>query len=176
MSKSALLTYRYQILGGLVLSGPMLLSALTLAFAYTHAQDNPNMQVSYFIVTFSIKWLPYVMLLMTFVMASPGQALIQATGLVAAHAYYFLTKIWPEFGGGRNYIYTPEFVRRWFAKPGMAPQRRGAGTTFNAGNAARPGAAPPQPASGAGAGRSWTSGFTGNNWGEMGPGRRLGGD
>ena len=64
------------------------------------------------------------MLLMTFVMASPEAALSQATGLLAAHMYDFLTRIWPTFGGGRNYIYTPAAVKRWFgAAPGSVQQR-----------------------------------------------------
>jgi hypothetical protein len=84
--------------------GVFFLSALTLALAYTYAQENPNRQLSYFIVTFSAKYLPYSMLAMTFVMASPQAALQQATGLIAAHLYEFLTKTWPEHGGGRKLI------------------------------------------------------------------------
>lgn len=150
----------------------MLLSALTLALAYTYAQDNPNMQVSYFIVTFSVKWLPYVMLAMTLVMVGPGEALIQATGLVAAHAYNFLAKIWPEYGGGRRYIHTPQMVRNWFAKPGMTPTRRGAGTAYNVGGAGSQNIPQRQ----AGSGGGWASGMTGSSWTSRGQGRRLGGD
>lgn len=149
----------------------MLLPALTLALAYTYAQDNPGMQVNYFIVTFSVKWLPYTMLAMTLVMASPYYALIQATGLVAAHAYYFLTKIWPDYGGGRRYINTPQSVRNYFAKPGMMPTQRGAGTAFNVGGS-RAGQSVPQRQTGSGGG--WTSGMSGNAWVSRGQGRRLG--
>jgi Derlin-2/3 len=92
------------------MDGAFFLSALTLALAYTFGQENPNRQLSYFIVTFSAKYLPYSMLAMTFVMASPQAALHQATGLIAAHLYEFLTKIWPEHGGGRKLINTPAFV------------------------------------------------------------------
>lgn len=150
----------------------MLLSPLTLALAYTYAQDNPNRQVSYFIVTFSVKWLPYVMLAMTLVMAGPGEALIQATGLVAAHTYNFLTKIWPEYGGGRRYISTPQTVRNWFAKPGMTPTPRGAGTAFNVGGAGSQNI--PQRPTGTSGG--WASGMTSSGWNARGQGRRLGGD
>ena len=130
------------------------------------------MQLNYFVVTFSAKWLPLAMLAMTCVMASPYMALVQATGLFAAHAYDFLTKIWPEHGGGQRYITTPVFVQKWFAPLAGTATQRGAGTAYNV-----------RPASGtqnipqrqAGSSGGWASGF-GGGWGERGPGRRLGGD
>ncbi|QIW98668.1 hypothetical protein AMS68_004186 [Peltaster fructicola] len=117
---------------GLYLGGGTFLSPLSLALAYTWSVENKDRQVTYFIVTFSAKYLPYAMLLLTFVMASPGAALLQGTGLLAAHLYLFLTKIWPEHGGGKNPIFTPQFVRAWFAGPGGAPSRRTYGTAFSA--------------------------------------------
>lgn len=157
--------------GGIYLRGVMLLSPLTLALAYTYAQENPNRQLSYFIITFSAKWLPYAMLAMTFVMSSPQEALLQATGLVAAHAYDFVTKIWPEYGGGRRYLNTPQFVNRWFAKPAGTAQQRSFGTAY----AGRPAAA--SPISQQQAARSgWASGISGSSWSSRGTGRRLGGD
>lgn len=161
-----------QVLGGFWLGGYMLLSALTLALAYTYAQDNPNRQVSYFIVTFSVKWLPYVMLAMTLVMAGPGEAMIQATGLVAAHSYNFLTKIWPEYGGGRRYIYTPQIVRNWFTQVGVTSARRGAGTAYNVGGAGSQNV--PQRQTGSSGG--WASGTSASGWSGRGQGRRLGGE
>ncbi|TKA31590.1 hypothetical protein B0A54_15723 [Friedmanniomyces endolithicus] len=158
--------FMYLLLGGVWLQGILLLSPLTLALAYTAAQENPNRQLTYFIVTFSAKWMPYAMLAMTFVMASPQEALLQSTGLIAAHAYDFVTKIWPEYGGGRKYLSTPLTVQRWFAKPGGTSQTRGAGTAF----AARPANVPQQQTGGGG---GWASGFSG---GARGGGRRLGGD
>lgn len=160
-----------QLTGGIYLRGVMLLSPLTLALAYTYAQENPNRQLSYFIITFSAKWLPYAMLAMTFVMSSPQEALLQATGLVAAHAYDFVTKIWPEYGGGRRYLNTPQFVNRWFAKPAGTAQQRSFGTAY----AGRPAAA--SPISQQQAARSgWASGISGSSWSSRGTGRRLGGD
>jgi len=158
------------LLGGIYLQGILLLSPLTLALAYTYAQENPNRQLSYFIVTFSAKWLPYAMLAMTFVMSSPQEALLQATGLVGAHAYDFVTRIWPEYGGGRRYLVTPPVVQRWFAKPGGTAQARSFGTAFSD----RPAnVQQQQPASGGG----WASGFSGGGtWNARGQGRRLGGD
>ncbi|KAK4570029.1 hypothetical protein LTR86_002999 [Recurvomyces mirabilis] len=166
------------LLGGIYLQGVFLLSPLTLALAYTYAQENPNRQLSYFIVTFSSKWLPYAMLAMTFVTASPQEALLQATGLVAAHAYDFVTKIWPQYGGGRQFLTTPAVVRGWFARPGGTAQARGAGMAF----AARPGgtgAGANVPPAQTGSGGGWASGFSGGGnpaWGGRGSGRRLGSD
>ncbi|KAK4969912.1 hypothetical protein LTR66_003056 [Elasticomyces elasticus] len=156
---------------GFALQAPTFLSALTLAFTYTYAQDNPTKRLTFFIITFQAKYLPFAMLLMTFVMDSPWSAIVQATGLVAAHLYDFLSRIWPTFAGGTNVIKTPMFVRRWFEKPGASQSVRGFGTAFSA-----------RPASGTaqsqtqGRTTGWTSGFGGGMWGSRGQGRRLGGD
>lgn len=148
------------------------LSPLTLALAYTYAQENPNRQLSYFIVTFSAKYLPYAMLAMTFVMASPVAALHQATGLVAAHLYDFLTKIWPEYGGGRKLLNTPTFVARWFTRNAGIASQRSYGTAFTgtAQNVGQQGQT--------GSGGGWASGFSqgSGSWSARGQGRRLGGD
>lgn len=151
----------------------MLLSPLTLALAYTFAQEDPHRQMSYIIITFQAKWLPLVMLAMTFVMESPGSALVQSSGLVAAHAYEFIFRIWPEVGGGRRFIETPLFVKRWFAPAAGTAQRRGAGTAY----AARPpSGAQNVPSRQGGSGGGWASGFSGGggDWNDRGPGRRLG--
>ena len=162
-----------QLTGGIYLQGIMLLSPLTLALAYTYAQENPNRQLSYFIVTFSAKWLPYSMLAMTLVTASPSEALLQATGLLAAHAYDFLTKIWPEQGGGGKYLVTPRVVRGWFGQAAGTAQQRGAGTAF-AGRSAGAQNVSSSGQAGGSSGGGWASGFSGGNWGGRGQGRRLG--
>lgn len=112
------------------------------------------------------------MLAMTFVMAGPEAALTQGTGLLAAHMYDFLTRLWPQFGGGRSYIQTPQFVRRWFARLGGTSQARAYGTAFQSRTASG------QTAGNAGSstGGGWTSGFSTGSWGGRGAGRRLGGD
>ncbi|KAH9822741.1 F-LANa protein [Teratosphaeria destructans] len=161
------------LLGGVYLGGPMLLSPLTLALAYTYAQENPHRQLSYFIITFSAKWLPYAMLAMTFVMASPQEALLQASGLVAAHAYDFVTKIWPEYGGGRRWLTTPQFINQWLAPQAGSTAQRSFGTAYTGRPAAQAGSLRQASSSG-----GWASGFSagGGNWGSRGQGRRLGGD
>ena len=146
------------------------MSPLIMALGYTQSQEHPNAQVSYFIITFRSKYLPLAMLASTFVMASPQAALLQCTGLVAAHAYEFATNIWPEYGGGRPLLATPSFVRGWFAAAPRTGVQRGAGTAYQAG---RTGGGGSGPAPGRQAG-GWTSGFSGGPWGGRGPGRRLG--
>lgn len=141
---------------GSFLGGFVFLQPLILAFAYTFSQDNPNSNVTIYILTFPAKYLPFALIALTFVMDGPGAAQQQLSGLVAAHLYDFLTRIWPTFGGGRNYIKTPDFVKRLFvndsARP--APTTRSYGTAFQPRQDAPPGA---------------------GNWSNArGPGRRLG--
>lgn len=131
---------------------------LIMALAYTFSQDNPDRTMSFFIISFPGRYLPYALLAVTFVLGGPDAAKVQATGLLSAHLYDFLTRIWPEFGGGVNIIKTPDTVKRWFAGDGErpAPQARGSGTAFAAPRAQ----APPNP--------NWSN--------QRGPGRRLGGE
>ncbi|KAF2254029.1 DER1-domain-containing protein [Trematosphaeria pertusa] len=142
-------------LAGYILDAFTFLPALSLAYAYTYAQDNPTRQVSFFIISFDSKFLPLAMLFMTLIIDGPQFALPQATGLLAAHLYDFLTRIWPTFGGGRNYISTPAIVKQWFGGAPGGVQQRAYGTAHQA----RGNNPPPT-------GRS-----TGAQWG---PGRRLG--
>ena len=148
--------------------------SLMLAFAYTFAQENPANNVSFFILSFPAKYLPYAMLFMTFVMGGPEAAKHQVTGLIAAHLYDFLTRIWPTFGGGNNLIRTPLFIQRLFGE-GQGPRTgtvRGHGTAFAARSSS--GAQAAQGSAGRAGGGTFTSGFS--SWGTGGQGRRLGGD
>ncbi|KAF2676763.1 Der1-like protein [Lentithecium fluviatile CBS 122367] len=146
-------------LAGYILQNFTFLPALSLAYAYTYAQDNPTRQVSFFIITFDSKYLPFAMLFMTLIMDGGDDAIAQATGLLAAHMYDFLTRIWPTFGGGTNYIKTPQVVKGWFgAKPGV-PETRPYGSMLRGG--------------GGGAAEAAASGRT-TGFDARGPGRRLG--
>lgn len=144
--------------------------ALVLALAYTYAQENRGRKVTIYIITLPVQWLPYAILLMTFVMGGPGAALNQASGLLAAHLYDFLTRIYPTFGEGRNYIRTPQFVRRWFAASRPGPTTRAYGTAY----ASQRGE--PQPAEGSSRGIASGLGSVTGLWNSRGPGRRLGGE
>jgi Derlin-2/3 len=111
--------------------------------------------VTIYILTFPAKYLPFALIALTFIMDGPGAAKQQLAGLLAAHAYDFLTRIWPTFGGGTNYIQVPNFVKRWFIGSGApTPQTRSYGTAFNPRQEAPP------------ANGSWSN--------TRGPGRRLG--
>lgn len=152
-------------LAGGLLGSATFLHALTLGYAWTYAQDNPTRQVSFFIIQFDAKYLPIALLFMTLIMESPAAAITQATGLVAAHLYDFLTRIWPTFGGGKNYIYTPDTVKRWFGGVAGSTQARSYGSVTQgrpAGSAA------------ADAANARASGRSGGGFDGMGPGRRLG--
>lgn len=159
-----MLTHPKATAGGF-LNSYTFLPALTLSYAYTFAQDNPTRQVNFFIINFDAKFLPFALLFMTFIVDGPDSAAAQLTGLLAAHLYDFLTRIWPTFGGGKNYIVTPGFVKRLF-NAGVGTQNRGFGHVVQ-GQARASGAAAGAPSAAAG---------VSNRWGSVGPGRRLGGD
>ena len=148
-----------------VIAHSLIQTALILALIYTYAQDNRGRRVTYFILQIPVEYLPWVTLLVTFVMGGGSAAMVQGSGILAAHLYDFLTRIYPTFGGGRNYIQTPSFVRRWFA----ARQPRATAT---------PGGyrmyRPPTRETSATSTGAWFS--SGSSWGNRGAGRRLGGD
>jgi len=146
-------------MAGYGMGGMTFLQPLTLGLAYTFSQDNPNSNISIFVFNFPAKYLPYAMLFLTLVSpgGGPRAAKFQVTGLIAAHLYDFLTRIWPTFGGGRNWVQTPGFVRRWFTPEGSSTQQRSYGTVIQPRQAAPP------------------TGSSGNSWSnQRGPGRRLG--
>jgi Derlin-2/3 len=147
----------------LVTGGAVFTSALVLAFAYTSTQDDRGQKATFFIVTIPAQWVPYAMLLMTLMTQGGGAAKVQATGLVAAHLHDFLTRIWPTFGGGRNLILTPGFIRRMFQTTEATTTNRTYGTSFT------PAQRAPAPASGSG-------GVLPESWRSRGSGHRLGGD
>ena len=98
----------------IITGGERFASVLALAFTYTSSQDDRGQKTTFFVLTNPIQWLPYAILLVSFVTGGPTAAMIQATGLIAAHLHDFLTRLWPIFGGGRNLLPTPAFVKRMF--------------------------------------------------------------
>ncbi|KAL1969066.1 hypothetical protein VTN77DRAFT_900 [Rasamsonia byssochlamydoides] len=147
---------------GCLLGRLIFTSALILAFVYTWAQDNRGRKVMFFVIQIPAEFLPFAMLTVTFVMSGWGGVKSQGTGILAAHLYDFLTRIYPTFGGGRNYITTPAFVRRLF--DGQRDTARAYGTAYRPGQST-------QGSSSSG----WSSSF-GTSWSSRGAGRRLGGD
>ncbi|KAH0846272.1 DER1-domain-containing protein [Fonsecaea pedrosoi] len=153
-----------QASGGLILGGHVFTQALLLALIYTFAQDNRGKKAHFIILQIPVELLPWAMLTLTLIMGGPQAALQQATGVFAAHLYDFLTRLYPTFQGGRNYIQTPAAVKRYFGADRSSFTHKAYGTSF------RPGQPVPQQQS-----RGWTSGFS-NSWSGRGAGRRLGGD
>lgn len=143
----------------------LILVALTLAFAYTVAQENKGRRVTFLVIQIPIEFLPWSILLVRLVLDGWPAALCDSTGILAAHLYEFLTVIYPKFGGGdgRSYIRTPEFFRRLSTTPQQA------GRTY--GTAYTPRGQTTGPSSSSSSG--WTSSFR-SPWSQRGPGRRLG--
>jgi len=119
----AILTLNTFVFSGMTFNRPLMLA---LAYYWT-AFEPAASRVNFFIATFPVKFLPFVMLLMTFVQGGLAPTLVEATGLVAAHLYLFLTDIWPRLGGGVNPIFTPEWLNNWMSdrpEPVRAPPPR----------------------------------------------------
>lgn len=139
------------------------LQALTVAMCYTVTQDQPGAKVNYMFITIPAQLTPYAMILVNLLF--PGGAmnmLLQVQGLVAAHLFNFLTRIWPEYGGGRNLIPTPAFMST-VVQSTEAVQGRVASAA---------GIRPASQSSGHGTGAS--RGPLPDSWRTRGPGQRLG--
>lgn len=141
-------------------------SPLILALAYYWtAFEDPFSRVNFFIATFPVKFLPWLMLLLTLVQG--GDVLLDLSGIIASHAFVFLTEVWPRHGGGHNYLKgSADLIERWFASTPSGP---------------RP--PPPRAVPAAGAVRvGGNEGATGSvfgargaGWSHRGQGQRLGG-
>ncbi|KAL3489451.1 Der1-like family-domain-containing protein [Aspergillus germanicus] len=146
---------------GSYLGAVIFTQALILAFAYTYSQDNKGTKTMFFVVEIPTPMLPWARLALTFVMKGYHSAAVEFTGIVAAHLYDFLTRIYPTFGGGKNYIITPVFLRRLFTRSLRGGQERVYGRAFRPPNEQ-------EESSG------WASSVR-NTWDSRGSGRRLGG-
>ncbi|XHG00453.1 hypothetical protein AWENTII_003905 [Aspergillus wentii] len=121
---------------GCLLNNVIFTSALVLAFVYTFAQENRGKKATYFVFQIPVEYLPWAMLAFTLVLSGWPAALRDGTGIVAAHMHDFLTRIYPTFGGGRNYIATPDFVKRFFSAYTPREEYRSYGTAYRSGGAA----------------------------------------
>lgn len=85
-----------------------------VALAYTYAQANRGRSVFMLVVKIPMLWLPWAIMLVTLVVQGYGMALNQCFGLLAAHLYEVLTRIWPTYGGGRDMVsgLTPNLFHR----------------------------------------------------------------
>ncbi|KAF5659176.1 hypothetical protein FHETE_9525 [Fusarium heterosporum] len=137
------------------------LNGLILAMAYTTSQDQRGQKMQYFVFTIPAQALPVCMIAFSFLTDGPSKALVQVEGLLAAHLYEFLTRIWPEFGNGPQLLRIPSWLERLVQTPRVLP--RGFGTAVRPGNSATSG-------SSTGVNR----GPLPDSWRSRGPGKRLG--
>ncbi|KAK7421817.1 hypothetical protein QQX98_002033 [Neonectria punicea] len=137
------------------------LRALILAMAYTVTQDQRGMKATFYFITIPAQLTPIAMILVNLLFPGGHIAmLLQLEGLVAAHLYDFLARLWPEFGGGRNILATPAFVTRLVQTPRIL--ERGFGAAIR----------PQDTASGSATGAS--RGPLPDSWRTRGAGQRLG--
>jgi Derlin-2/3 len=136
------------------------LRALIIAMAYTVTQAQRGMKASFYFITIPAQLTPYAMMAVNLLFpGGPMTILLQLQGLAAAHLYDFLTRIWPQYGGGRDLIPTPAVLTQLVNRvsgQGADPRRR------------TPDAGP----SGSSTGRSF--GPLPDSWRSRGPGHRLG--
>ncbi|KAL1876886.1 hypothetical protein VTK73DRAFT_9039 [Phialemonium thermophilum] len=142
------------------------LPALILALAYTTHQDMRGQQATFFFFTVPAQLVPYCMLVVSLLM-SPGLLPLQIAGLVAAHLYDFLARIYPEFGGGPNLLKTPAFLSRLVTTPRIVQRAYGTAIRPSSGQGRPLGSATGSSAGGSVLPESWRS---------RGTGHRLGGD
>ena len=137
------------------------LQGLILALAYTGTQDQRGVKANFFFVTIPAQLVPYTMMLVSLLMVGPHALKLQLCGLVAAHLHDFLTRLWPEFGGGSNWLATPAFLSR-LVSPAERRVDRAYGTAFRA--------------AGSSTGTDSGNGPLPDSWRTRGKGQRLGGD
>ncbi|CAI7628444.1 unnamed protein product [Penicillium manginii] len=161
---------------GCLLGNVLFTSALIMAMVYTYSQDNRGRRATFIIVPMPVEYLPFAMLAFTLVMGGPNAALSEGMGIVAAHLYDFITRIYPTFGGGRNWIQPPGFVRRYFRGVTSNPTVRPYGTAFRQPAPQPESSTASSSSSGGGSGGGWASAFqrTPDAWSGRGAGRRLG--
>ncbi|PCD37552.1 hypothetical protein AU210_006050 [Fusarium oxysporum f. sp. radicis-cucumerinum] len=139
----------------------MYMNGLILAMVYTTTQDQRGQKTQYLVLTIPAQALPICMIVVTALMAGPQKALVEIEGLLAAHLFDFLTRIWPEFGNGPRLLRTPAWLERLVQTPRVSA--RGFGTAVRPGNT---------PSSGRSTGVN--TGPLPDSWRSRGPGQRLG--
>jgi Derlin-2/3 len=131
-----------------------------MALAYTSSQDQRGVKTNFIFFTVPAQTIPYCMLAMSLLM-NPTAIPLQITGIVSAHAHDFLTRLWPQFGGGWNILSTPSFVSYLVQTPRVL--QRDYGTAIRQ----------PTAASGSSTGAS-TGPVLPDSWKTRGTGQRLG--
>lgn len=151
-----------QVLNRLFTGYANFLPALIVALCYTATQDQRGAKASFFFFKVPAQLVPYCMILFS-LLTNPASIPLQLSGLVAAHFHDFLTRLYPEFGGGPNLLPTPAFMSRLIETPRVL--QRGYGTAIrNSGN------------QGSGSGTGASTGPLPDSWRTRGSGQRLGSD
>ncbi|KAL6360358.1 hypothetical protein LRP88_06063 [Fusarium phalaenopsidis] len=137
-----------------------LLSGLILAMVYTATQDQRGQKAQYFFFTVPAQAVPLCMIVLS--MLTPvGRPMVQLEGLLAAHMYDFLTRIYPEFGGGPVLLRVPAWLESIVRTPRTV--KRTYGTAVR----------PSGPSTGSSTGAE-TGGPLPDSWKSRGKGHRLG--
>ncbi|TVY71328.1 Derlin-1.2 [Lachnellula suecica] len=97
-----------------IVSGQVFASAIAVSFITTWTREAWGQPIILVFVRIPAQYLPYGLLLSTLILWSPEAAMIEATGLVAAHLYDLLTGLYPASGIKRNFITTPGWVNKMF--------------------------------------------------------------
>ncbi|KAF5021652.1 hypothetical protein F66182_6310 [Fusarium sp. NRRL 66182] len=137
----------------------MYMNGLILAMVYTTTQDQRGQKTQYLALTIPAQALPICMIVVTALMGGPTKALVEVEGLLAAHLYDFLTRIWPEFGNGPRLLRIPAWLERLVQTPRVAS--RGFGTAV-------------RPSNSTGSSTGVNTGPLPDSWRTRGPGHRLG--
>ena len=87
--------------------------ALIVALTYTATQQQQGLQVNYMFVPVPAPLMPYAMIGISLLFPGGIQDFFLGLyGLVAAHMFEFLTRIYPQLGGGPNLLKTPKVMTR----------------------------------------------------------------
>ncbi|KAG5655922.1 hypothetical protein KAF25_000842 [Fusarium avenaceum] len=139
----------------------MYMNGLILAMVYTISQDQRGQKTQYLVLTIPAQALPICMIVVAALMAGPSKALVEVEGLLAAHLFDFLTRIWPEFGNGPRLLKIPAWLERLAQTPRVLP--RAFGTAIRPANTASTGSS-----------TGVNKGPLPDSWRTRGPGKRLG--
>jgi len=89
--------------------------ALIMMIIYYWSRKNPNIQMSFmFGLKFRAFYFPWVLVAFNVLMG--GYPLIEISGIIVGHLYYFLDEIYPQTSGIRL-LKTPQFLLNFFPAP-----------------------------------------------------------
>ncbi|GAA5967546.1 hypothetical protein JCM11641_005690 [Rhodosporidiobolus odoratus] len=142
-SRLAEMTWAFVLIcGGIIglntpLGTPFLFNPFLMAITHLWAQANPTSRVSlYGILTIPAVYFPFALLGMDLLNGGPPAVLVSVTGIVAAHAYWFISNILPRQNGGRqnpllaSLLTPPDFLVRQLGNGAAAPSSRSGMSSF----------------------------------------------